>query len=121
MAVFYDPHWADEFRVPVNIQSFIISAEILGAGLIYIYFMNFYVPDYCYVVGHILWQMAHGDTGVMYFIINKTMRKAVIRMFKSFFCNNDGNRVSQLGKGSAAMIPVANKVTIQSSRTVSRY
>ena len=59
----------------------------------------------------------------MYFIINKTMRKAVIRMFKNFFCNSDGNRVSQLGKGSVAVAPVANKVanTIKSSKTVTRY
>uniref|UniRef100_A0A914EDZ1 7TM GPCR serpentine receptor class x (Srx) domain-containing protein n=1 Tax=Acrobeloides nanus TaxID=290746 RepID=A0A914EDZ1_9BILA len=167
MAVFYDPHWGDEFRVPftnpayyahnlfvaaaigslyliicigwalkyknhktgavsnsqrlVNIQSFMISMEILGAGLIYIYFMNFYVPDFCFLIGHVLWQMSHGDNGVVYFIINKTMRKAVIKMLKKIFCRRNGNHVSQLSKASTAMAPVGSKVTVHISSTALRY
>ena len=62
-----------------------------------------------------------GDNGVVYFIINKTMRKAVIKMLKKIFCRREGNNVSQLSKVSASMASVGSKVTIQISRTTSRY
>ena len=61
-----------------------------------------------------------GDNGVVYFIINKTMRKAVIKMLKKIFCRSDGNHISQLGKSSMAIKPVS-RATIQSSRIASRH
>jgi hypothetical protein len=53
----------DAFKknIKVNIQSFMISMEIMGTGLIYIYFYNFYVPDFCFALAHILWQLTHGN------------------------------------------------------------
>uniref|UniRef100_A0A914EEY6 G protein-coupled receptor n=1 Tax=Acrobeloides nanus TaxID=290746 RepID=A0A914EEY6_9BILA len=46
----------------INIQAFMISMEIAGTGVMCIYFQNFYVPDFLYVVSHILWQMSHGKS-----------------------------------------------------------
>jgi hypothetical protein len=46
-----------------------ISMEILGSGSMAMYFQNFYVPEFCFVVTHIVWQMSHGKKAVMGFRI----------------------------------------------------
>ncbi|EPB79684.1 hypothetical protein ANCCEY_01228 [Ancylostoma ceylanicum] len=63
------------------IQSCAISGVNVSLALIYVYMLYFPVPVAVTIAGLVLWQFSSAGAVVVYMVINKTVRRKVLRMF----------------------------------------
>ncbi|CAJ0587758.1 unnamed protein product, partial [Mesorhabditis spiculigera] len=73
--------FSDLQMLGLYIQAFIICSTHVGAAWGYL-FMN-YIPNFPKIlslVGEVAWQCSHGFPGMVYLILNKSIRKSVLKM-----------------------------------------
>uniref|UniRef100_A0A7E4UNA2 Serpentine Receptor, class T n=1 Tax=Panagrellus redivivus TaxID=6233 RepID=A0A7E4UNA2_PANRE len=63
------------------IQSSIICTFITIAALIYVWMQFLPTPTWVVVMGQIVWQSAHGSTGIIYMTLNPTMRREAFKLY----------------------------------------
>uniref|UniRef100_A0A914CG19 Uncharacterized protein n=1 Tax=Acrobeloides nanus TaxID=290746 RepID=A0A914CG19_9BILA len=63
-----------------TIQAMCICIEMFIAALIYVYNQFFLLPDFIEVIAQVSWIGIHGDTPIVYLLLNASLRKSVFKM-----------------------------------------
>uniref|UniRef100_A0A914YQ64 G-protein coupled receptors family 1 profile domain-containing protein n=1 Tax=Panagrolaimus superbus TaxID=310955 RepID=A0A914YQ64_9BILA len=67
----------------MTIQAVCICGEMCAAPLLHIFMLFWKFPVIIEILAHFSWICLHGDTPVIYFILNKTLRNSVTQMVSS--------------------------------------
>uniref|UniRef100_A0A914P633 Uncharacterized protein n=1 Tax=Panagrolaimus davidi TaxID=227884 RepID=A0A914P633_9BILA len=67
----------------MTIQAIFVCGEMFAAPLLHIFMLFWEFPIFVEIFAHFSWICLHGDTPLIYFIYNKSLRQAVIEMVVS--------------------------------------
>uniref|UniRef100_A0A914CHF5 Uncharacterized protein n=1 Tax=Acrobeloides nanus TaxID=290746 RepID=A0A914CHF5_9BILA len=89
-AYFFDPFIGTvglQGMPQMTLQSLCICVEIFIAAVVYVYMQFFPVSEFVIIVAHICWILIHGDTPIVYLLLNVSLRTEVFKMVRKFLTN----------------------------------
>uniref|UniRef100_A0AC35FHW4 Uncharacterized protein n=1 Tax=Panagrolaimus sp. PS1159 TaxID=55785 RepID=A0AC35FHW4_9BILA len=87
-AMHHDPYHfipGMENNPKMTIQALFICGEMFVAPVLHTLMLFWEFPAAVEIIAHISWICLHGDTPIIYFILNKSLRKAVIKKCSPIF------------------------------------
>uniref|UniRef100_A0A914C6X0 Uncharacterized protein n=1 Tax=Acrobeloides nanus TaxID=290746 RepID=A0A914C6X0_9BILA len=67
----------------LTLQAMCICIEMFIAALVYVYNEFFPLPNFIEIIAQISWIGVHGDTPIVYLLLNASLRNAVFKMMKN--------------------------------------
>lgn len=72
----------DKMQVQLFLQALVICSSTTVASILYVLVEFFAVPKAVIILANATWQLSHGIHGLVYLILNNTIRREVFKLFK---------------------------------------
>uniref|UniRef100_A0A914E3T7 Uncharacterized protein n=1 Tax=Acrobeloides nanus TaxID=290746 RepID=A0A914E3T7_9BILA len=69
----------------MTLQSMCICIEIFIAAIVYVIMQFWALPDSLVIIAHAAWICVHGDTPIVYLILNESLRKAMFKLIRDLY------------------------------------
>uniref|UniRef100_A0A914DID2 Uncharacterized protein n=1 Tax=Acrobeloides nanus TaxID=290746 RepID=A0A914DID2_9BILA len=90
----YNNQAISKFQLLLTAQSLCICVEMVVAAVIYVYMQYFPISDAFVIIAHVCWICVHGDTPIVYFALNESLRKGVFRLVFKFKLNRTTTNIN---------------------------